>query len=115
MGPRSNLARTPRSAFLWRPCCAPFASHTFASAPFREPPSEGTAASLTAARVRSLVRGKIDKEPSRHLNGDRNDPHETMASAAGSLPRRIIKVRLDDARERSGIRRGGARSTGRDG
>ena len=112
---RSSLARTPRSACSWRSRFASFASRTSAFAPFRELLAEGTAASLTAARVRSLVRGKIDKEPSRHLNGDRNDPHETMASAAGSLPRRIIKVRLDDARERSGIRRGGARSTGRDG
>ena len=99
VGPRSNFARTPRSACSLRSRVAPFASHTSAFAPFREPPSEGTVASLTAARVRSLVRGKrSSKSPRVYSDGDRNDPHETMASAAGALPRRIIKVRLDDAR-----------------
>ena len=58
VGPRSNFARTPRSACSWRSRVAPFASHTSAFAPFREPLAEGTVASLTAARVRSLVRGK---------------------------------------------------------
>lgn len=99
VGPRSNFARTPRSACSLRSRVAPFASHTSAFAPFREPPSEGTVASLTAARVRSRVRGKrSSKSPRVYSDGDRNDPHETMASAAGALPRRIIKVRLDDAR-----------------
>ena len=101
VGPRSNFARTPRSACSLRSRVAPFASHTSAFAPFREPPprapsrrsppraSDRSSAGRDRPHQSSRLLGRRSERPARnHGVRSRRAPAQNHQGASGRRARR---------------------------